>query len=334
MLSGLLKKIAPTHAAKPYRMAHDAKFHMFEARRGRGKSYSLTQWAFAAALVGVPIRANFTINYYWMSLELCKAGKFKSLVSAFEWCVNNIVRIQTWDDLLLSYDCVVLLDEVNRLYDAKATRDNAAPKVAFEWLQQSRKMLVTVVFAAQGFDWLDVRIRQLADVLWRAKKEMHPKYDDKILNFWNYGSDPFQNGLNAQIVRDADFKMKVPFSIAKARLYNTHEIIKALNDTPKFATMKQYQQFLIEMGVFEVISRSYTIDTIPLEQDAEFLVPGQNYSLRGRLSKLSFDNPETIKTAFEFDQISVRDRLEAQASVELQQSKQLHPHFQIVLDWV
>jgi hypothetical protein len=320
MLSGWLKTVAPAHFSQVVKPTHDGKFHLFEARRGRGKSYSLAQWAFAAANQGIPIRSNNTLFFYWFALELCKAKKFKSLVDAFVWCNNNIIKIESWDDVCLAYDSIVILDESNRLFDSRDSKRDGAPDVAFEWLQQSRKMRLTIIFAAQGFDWLNVRIRQLADTLWRAKKEMDKKNPQRILNFWNYGSDPFSNGLNATVVRDADMKMKIPFTIARARLYNTHEIIRALDDKPHFTKMIEYEDFLIEMGIVVRSVPIYTVDTIPLEQDAYKLIPGPNYALRGRLSKNVFQNPETVKTAFEFTRTSKRDEFEREIA-------------QTVLDW-
>jgi len=245
---GFLRKFAPTHFAQSVRPAHDGRFHLFEARRGRGKSYTMAYWVLVCARQKVPVLANFSINHRWLALELCNAGTFKSLSAAEAWVSANVRYVDSWDQVMLAYDCLIILDEVNRLFDNQDRGKDGVPKVVYEWLQQSRKHKNTLIFAAQSMDWLTTRVRQLFDVLWRARKEMD-KSGKRIVAFWLYGGDPWAKGLSADVIRNADYKMKVPFDKKIFRLYDTLEIIKAIPNESEYARFWDVERHMLDVGL-------------------------------------------------------------------------------------
>ncbi|MFC6593090.1 zonular occludens toxin domain-containing protein [Deinococcus lacus] len=252
MIGNLLKRAAPTHFATKYELGHDRAFHLLEARRGRGKSYTMAYWALKVARKKVPVVANFHFNHDWLARQLVKDKVFKSIDEALDWCAENIRFVNTWDEIMLSYDCLILLDEVNRLFDSQdRSKDEKAPKVVFEWLQLSRRNRITLVFAAQSMDWLTPRVRQLFDNLWRAKKELYPKgrLRGQIKQFWLYGADPWSKGLNAGVVRDADYKATIPFDAAIFRLYDTFERIQAIPNESSFARFYDIYEYQLANGI-------------------------------------------------------------------------------------
>lgn len=245
---GFFKKNSPTHFAQPYKIGHDKQFHLLEARRGRGKSYSMAVWALKAALQGIGTIANFHIDLYWMAVELVKEKKFTYFEQALTWCQSNIHYVTKWDEILTAFNVLILIDEVNRLFDSLDRGKEAVPKVVFEWLQQSRRNDITLVFAAQSLDWLSVRVRQLFDFLWRAKKEVDRKTKG-IARFWLYGSDPWGKGLSAEIQRAADFKVSIPFKLSLCKLYNTKERIQAIEPVSSFSSFFHVYQYQLRAGI-------------------------------------------------------------------------------------
>lgn len=245
--TALLKKSSPTHFAEPYKLGHDKTFHLLEARRGRGKSFSMTYWALQAAKEKVPVIANFHLNHHWLAHELLRAKVWRTLDQALAWCRQHIRFTNSWDEIMLAYDCLVLLDEVNRLFDSQdRSKDDRAPKVVFEWLQLSRRNRITLVFAAQSMDWLTPRVRQLFDMLWRAKKEVKR---GRILRFWLYGADPWSKGLSEDAARGADFKAVVPFDKRIFRLYDTFERIIAIPNESRFDRFWDVYQEQLNTGI-------------------------------------------------------------------------------------
>jgi hypothetical protein len=251
LLAAFFKKSSPTHFAEPYKLSHDKVFHLLEARRGRGKSFTMAYWALQVARQKIPVVANFHLNHYWMAMELVRFGTFKKLREAQEWCEINIRFVSSWDEIILAYDCLILLDEVNRLFDSQdRAKDEKAPKVVFEWLQLSRRNKITLVFAAQSMDWLTPRVRQLFDMLWRAKKELRRgKRRGEIHRFWLYGADPWSKGLSADVSRGADFKAVVPFDERIWRLYDTYERIIAIPTESSFQRFWDVYQYQLEVGI-------------------------------------------------------------------------------------
>lgn len=251
MIGNLLKRAAPTHFAAPYKLGHDKTFHLLEARRGRGKSYSMAVWALECAKQRVGTVANFHLNHYWIAHELMKAGVWHDHDDCLAWCEQNIRYVDTWDQIMLAYDCLVLVDEVNRLFDSQfRSKEDSVPKVVFEWLQLSRRNKITLVFAAQSMDWLNTRVRQLFDLLWRAKKEMGTgRKSQSIQRFWLYGADPWSKGLNNDAQRNADYKVVINFRKEYFRLYDTLERIVAIPNESNFARFYDVYQHQIELGL-------------------------------------------------------------------------------------
>lgn len=246
--ANLLKKSSPTHFAAQYKLGHDKTFHLLEARRGRGKSFTMAYWCLCAARQKVGTVANFHIDHYWLSFRLVKEKVWPTMQAALNWCATNIRYVCTWDEIMLAYDCLVLIDEVNRLFDSTyRSKDDSVPKVVFEWLQLSRRNLITLVFAAQSLDWLNARVRQLFDLLWRAKKEMNKK--GQIQRFWLYGADPWAKGLSADTQRGADFKVTIPFDKAIFRLYDTLERIIAVPNESRFERFYDIYQHQLACGI-------------------------------------------------------------------------------------
>mgnify|MGYP000604351432 CR=1 FL=1 len=251
MIGNLLKRAAPTHFATPYKLGHDKTFHLLEARRGRGKSYTMSVWALECAKKKVGTVANFHLNIYWIAHELMRAGIWDNHDECLAWCEKNIRYVDTWDEIMLAYDCLVLVDEVNRLFDSQfRSKEDSVPKVVFEWLQLSRRNKITLVFAAQSMDWLNTRVRQLFDLLWRAKKEMgRGRKSLEIERFWLYGADPWSKGLNDNAQRNADYKVMIPFRKEYFRLYDTLERIIAIPNQSNYERFYDVYQHQIQLGL-------------------------------------------------------------------------------------
>ena len=267
MIAGLLKRAAPTAFAERYKMGHDSRFHLFEARRGRGKSYTLTVWALECLRKGVPVTLNYELDLYFCSLQLKRMGDPRALTEIYDWLELNVQFARGWDDVFTAYDRLVILDECNRTFRASAGKDDA-PAVAYEWLQQSRKFRQTVIFAAQGFDWLPPRVRQLADTLWRSKR-----VDTRASvvagarvpeRFWIYGGDPWEQGLNKSVQRSADLVMTTPFDMRVARCYRSFAPVGGLVDIPTFSQMSLYYEQLEARGVIPLSVKEFSIDDQPL----------------------------------------------------------------------
>jgi hypothetical protein len=244
VIGGYLRRTMPTTFGERRTLSHDGELHLLEARRGRGKSYGLTWWAREAVFRRVPVRANFDLSRYRLAVQGFMHGTFPTLGAAMEWTHANVHYIGHWDELLTAHDCVMLLDEISRNFDS---RNRTAPGVAFEYFQQSRKLGMTLVLASQSFDWLDVRIRQLADVLWMVRKEQAKGADPA--GFWWYGLDPWASGLTETVMRDrADYVVRLPFRKDVATLYNTRELIRILSGTPSWANMGELTDWFLERG--------------------------------------------------------------------------------------
>ena len=268
MLAGIFKSVAPGHFAEVYKPSHDGRFHLYEARRGRGKSYTLTFWALEALAKGVPVVLNYELDLRYCAYELLRRGKYTNLVETYEFLGKNVKFLRCWDDVFLSYDCLVILDEVNRTFNGASGR-NDAPQIAYEWLQQSRKFKQTIIFAAQGFDWLPPKVRQLADVLWRARREDDPKQIARgkrvPLRFYSYGGDPWAQGLGKAAQREADYKFQVPFQMRIASCYKSFAPVGGLDDEPSYKSMAVYWDILRDRGIIKLENKNYTLWDLPLE---------------------------------------------------------------------
>jgi hypothetical protein len=255
VIGKLLKQQMPHIAAEVVEPRHDEALHLLEARRGRGKSYFLMWFVWTACRLRVPVYLNFTVDTYRLSVQAKMAGFFPSIDAAASWIYANVRRLETWDDLLTAYGGFVLLDEANRLFDSRFR--GSTPHVVLEWFQQSRRSRVTVILASQSFDWLDVRIRQLADTLWMVRKVMPKGRKTRRLRgpvlperFSAYGFDPWAAGLSDDVDRGAgaDRRMTIPFRLLLAQCYDTREPIRVLHGVPTWLTYADVYDELVARG--------------------------------------------------------------------------------------
>jgi hypothetical protein len=266
VIGKFLKRSIPTLAAERVKVGIDGRYHLLEARRGRGKSYSMTYWAVQGVLAKKPIIANFGLNLYKLAIFAYKKKAFPTLGEAFDWCHSNIKYSNNWDDFLTAYSSLILLDESSRIFDS---RSRSAPPIAFEWLQQSRKLKHTIVFASQSFDWLDIRTRQLFDLLWLVRKVVNKKKGVPT-KFLGYGFDPWSQGLSEQVDRGiSDFLFTIPFDLTIAKCYNTLELIHLLTGEPSYKSVGELDVYFRSKGYIkgslsssDVITRSYPADYI------------------------------------------------------------------------
>lgn len=253
-----LKRFIPTIAAEKYQVGHDHKFHLLEARRGRGKSYWLTYWVRWCAMNRVPVRMNFAVDHYRLAVQcqMVNGGDFWEWQA---WVEENVRYLATWDDVLTAHNEVIILDEASRLFDSRNRQ--AVKPVMFEWAQLSRHLRLTLVFASQSFDWLDIRMRQLADTLWLVRKVLN-KERTMPLEFWAYGFDPFAEGLTSEVTRQTgmDYRMSIPFVLDTATLYDTHQGIRLIEGDPTFQSVGQVFDYLVEAG--RLVRKGFVADVL------------------------------------------------------------------------
>lgn len=232
---------APVHTAEVFNPCHDGRFHLLEARRGRGKSYGMTYWQYLWLVDRLPAIldgrapysraiANFKIDHHRLALLLCTRGHMASFTDALDLVHERVIYARDWTPFFESYECGLFLDEANRSLDAYQRSSSALLKLAHDWHQQTRKHRNTLVYATQYVDWINMQTRKLFDLLWRAKVVRHKtkRGPDGLrvpLRFNYYGSDPYANGADATVVRRADFKMTLPFDLEVARCYGSWEPI-------------------------------------------------------------------------------------------------------------
>lgn len=232
MLS-LLRRFFPHFGAAAVKPGHDGRMHLVEGRRGRGKSYAMQWWVRTAVEERIPVYVNWLPDRYKLAAHV-SARQGVPMSDVAEWVAEHVRVVQTWDEILVSEDALVLLDEASRIFDSR--NRGAVPAVAFEWLQQSRKLELTIVMASQSFDWLDVRVRQLADTLWLTRKETGK--DGLPSQFYLYGVDPWAGGLSEKAMRDgAHSLMQLPFQLNLAETYNSWELIHLLSGDPEWSTV-------------------------------------------------------------------------------------------------
>jgi hypothetical protein len=159
-----------------------------------------------------------------MSIRLAVEGVFPRASLAYDWLESGGFRLlRSWDDVFSQVDSVVAFDEAHHYVDSRAFKDT--PPEFLQWVQQSRKMGLTLLFASQSFEFLDVRVRRLADILWQAR--VVPGQNGVPREFYYYGLDPWSKGFSDEVLRDrADYVMRLPFRSEVAALYDTLEIIQ------------------------------------------------------------------------------------------------------------
>lgn len=256
LIGSVLKSLAPTAGAQRYYWRHDGLIHFMEGRRGRGKSYNLTELMRWCAVNRVQCRTNVrSVDYYRLALQLAAAGSFPTLLEAMKWLRDNIIFLDTWDDLLESYNCIVVIDEVTRLFEGRAGfQAQKTPPVIYEWFQQSRKFRCTIWVAGQSFEWVDKKLAQLVDILWLCRKVPHKKLKapdgtPAPVQFFMYGLDPGGAGKSDKVIRSsADYILRNYFKVEVATLYDSWERIRLIGGEPKYPNVAAIDRFLIDSG--------------------------------------------------------------------------------------
>lgn len=277
MIGGFLKGLAPTAGAQRYRFRHDGLIHFMEGRRGRGKSYNLTELMRWCAVNRIECRTNVrSIDYYRLAVQLTAAGAFNNLYDSLVWLRDNIKYLDSWDDLLQSYDCVVIIDEVTRLFEGRAGfQTQKTPPVVYEWFQQSRKFRCTIWVAGQSFEWVDKKLAQLVDLLWLCRKKTTnkrkaPDGTPAPTEFYMYGLDPGGAGKSDKVIRNsADYILRNPFKVEVATLYNSWERIKLIGGEPSYLNVNAIDKYLIASGkVLEADTHAILHRRIKLHDEA------------------------------------------------------------------
>ncbi len=260
----VFKNLAPTHAAELSTLGlHDGGLHLVEARRGRGKSYGMTVAGFNWLVGRLPailegsaphakVYTNSRLDLHRFALELCIRGHMYSLEHALDVVHERVIYMTGWDTIFTAYDSFIEGDEWNRSVNAydQSKEVQKCMLVIHDWLQQTRKNSLTLLFAVQYLDWLKPQMKMLMDRIWRARVVYEkPKRLKKPKMFWWYGSDPFANGVASEIVRRADWKIKVPFDIRLARIYDTKQAIETLPNATNYSNFAEISDFMYAHGM-------------------------------------------------------------------------------------
>jgi hypothetical protein len=260
ILKMMFGKFAPAHYAEPYVITHDGTLNLVEARRGRGKSYGAVMIALAWLKERLPaiqsgaaphakIYTNNRFNLRRMALHCCQQGWIDGHAKALKLLSEIIIYFKEWNDLLTSYDSLILCDEANRNLN---TYDNGKDVqvlmlTVHDWLQQTRKHKLTLWFFVQYLDWIKPQVKMLMDRLWRAKRVRDKKTGIPKYFPW-YGSDPFANGVGSEVVRHADFKMKFMFKVELARIYDSWQAIETLPMKSEFRSFAEISDHMYATG--------------------------------------------------------------------------------------
>jgi len=261
VLKMMFGKHAATHYAEAYWPNHDGTLNIVEARRGRGKSFGAVRialewvkerWADIASgrAPFAKIYTNIKFHVHNFALLLCRAGVAPNLQSALDFVNARVVYITHWDLLLTAFDSLCLVDEANRnlnIYDNVKVVQTVMLTI-HDWLQQTRKHLLTLWFFVQDVSWLKGQVLSLADRLWRAKRVR--KKGTKLVKYFPwYGSDPFSKGKDGPLNRSADFKMKFDFDIWVARCYDTLQAVETLKPEASWVSFGAVSEHMIEHGL-------------------------------------------------------------------------------------
>lgn len=255
VIGAMLKGLFPTAGAVSYRFGHDGLLHALEARRGRGKSYLMTQLVLDLAARRVRMVTNTaSLDFYRMALYLVQRGAFPSMVEALGWFAVNVRFARTWDDIFTAYDAVVIFDEATRLFDGRKGMAVRVPMLFFEWAKQSRKMRCTTYFITHSLEWLDKRVTQLLDMFWQVRKvsDKNARAPDGTplpVRFYAYGIDPGGAGRVENVGRaTADFVVTVPFRRRVAECYDSWGLINEISGESRFSTVADIKAWHEERG--------------------------------------------------------------------------------------
>lgn len=131
----------------------DGFIGLFQGRRGSGKTLTLVQLGLDYYTLGWKIFSNFKCSY---------AKKISN---------DFIINLDTHSDLR---DCVILVDEIQVLFDSRLWK--SASSISFShFLMQIRKRNIVILGSTQYVDTVEKRFRQHVDVL------ICPEFDEDYL---------------------------------------------------------------------------------------------------------------------------------------------------------
>lgn len=257
VLKMMFGKHAPTHHAEAYWPCHDKTLNVVEARRGRGKSYGAVKIAVewlkermgdirAGRAPHARVYTNIRFDRRRLALVLCLYGICKSHEEALAVFNERIVYCESWDELLVAYDSLILMDEANRnlnIYDSQKASQSLMLTV-HDWLQQTRKHKLTMYYLVQDLAWLKPQVLALCDRLWRAKR-VRIKGTQNVKAFPWYGGDPFSKGKDQGVSRGVDFKMRFPFDVRLARCYDTLQAVRTWGLETRFHSFGELADYML-----------------------------------------------------------------------------------------
>lgn len=179
---------------------------IFVGQMGSGKTNNMGALATFFRLQGTPIYANY---------DLWKSKKFES-----------------WSELMAIENGVICFDEMHMSMDSRISAQKGAGAVRqvvmSHWLTQIRKKSVVLMATTQHISQVDVRIRNLTDiVIW-----VEQKGKSNVLQFidWQYGK------LGSRYANDHPERFY--------GLYDTFEIVPALRwDTENMKNIQELKNY-------------------------------------------------------------------------------------------
>lgn len=247
----------PTMGAQRHRLHHDLLLHALEGRRGRGKSYVMTELTLDLLRHRRPIVTNTrSVDWYRLALILVREGNAATVTEVLDWVATNVKVATTWNDILEAYDCVVILDEATRLFDARKGMGVTVPSIVYEWFKQSRKVRVTTYLVTHSIEWLDPRLRQNLDLFWQVRKVLPkrpkafaPDGSPVPTAIYLYGLDPGGVGRVDAVNRlVADWIAEYRFDVRVARSYHSWELLQEVGGEPKYSVMAEIAAFHAVQG--------------------------------------------------------------------------------------
>jgi len=248
VLKSILLKLFPHLAAPAAPLRADGKMHLFEGRRGRGKTYTMTaltkQFISEKRRVYTNVRS---LDYYRMAVQLTQEKHFPSLVAALRFMAENVKFVRTWNDVVEAFDGVLMLDEASRMFHSHRGQGLQVPAIVYEWFRQSRHFKMTIILATQDFNWIDNKLASLVDVFWLVKKEVDK--EGNPVRFWLYGQDSGGAGSFRDIERrKPDRKASYPALSRIYPLYDTHEVVEDISPACSYSNMQDISRYYRAMG--------------------------------------------------------------------------------------
>ena len=189
---------------------------------GSGKSLHMVDFALRYSLLagGIPIYANFWMNDNFFVLHKKKNPSFIYKVMSE---ANDIVEATR------SGGGIFLLDEAYRHLDARMSLQ-AKNIFLSQLFMYFRKMGLCVIFSAQSSKMMDIRVREIIDVLIKCKKT-GKNFISKVYDY--------QQGTLSKIITIPGERAKKLFTA-----YDTEEFIK---DFSFPAQKKQFDSFMLKL---------------------------------------------------------------------------------------